>query len=219
MRLKLFLLLIFTIFLLSGCGSAPEAVSPANTTANRAALPVNSAENPAINSGANSANSLPVNAASIANQTANQMVSQALANQPMEAEPLRIASPTEAFKSLGDAGNRKDLRALVQLFNQKSLELFAEDARAQGKLIDVIMLNQRAVTVAKAAPAVRNEKINGDSATLEVKMAGGNWEKMYFTKENGQWKVAMDKYMEEMIRQVEEPTRKLEKRSDREGDR
>jgi hypothetical protein len=147
------------------------------------------------------------------------MVSQALANQPMEAEPLRIASPTEAFKSLGDAGNRKDLRALVQLFNQKSLELFAEDARAQGKLIDVIMLNQRAVTVAKAAPAVRNEKINGDSATLEVKMAGGNWEKMYFTKENGQWKVAMDKYMEEMIRQVEEPTRKLEKRSDREGDR
>ncbi len=218
MRLKPFLLLIFTIFLLSGCGSAPEAVPPANAAANRAALPVNSSENPAVNS----ANSLPVNAANpanqMANQTANQMISQALANLPTAA-PLRIASPAEAFKALGDAGNRDDLGALVQLFNRRSLELFAEDARAQGKLMDVIMLNQRAVTVAKAAPAVRNEKINGDSATLEVKMAGGNWEKMYFTKENGQWKVAMDKYMEEMIRQVEDSTKGLEKRADREGDK
>jgi hypothetical protein len=147
------------------------------------------------------------------------MVSRALANQPVSAAPLQIASPTEAFKTLGDAGNREDLAALVQLFNRRSLELFAEDARAQGKLMDAIMLNQRAVTVAKAAPAVRNEKINGDTATIEVKMAGGNWEKMYFTKEDGQWKVAMDKYMEEMIRQVEESTKGLEKRADREGDK
>ncbi len=219
MQLKLFLLLIFTLFLLSGCGSAPEAVPPVNTAANRAALPVNSTEN----SGVNPANSLPINAANpanqMANQTANQMISQALANLPIGGAPLRIASPTEAFKALGDAGNRDDLRALVQLFNRRSLELFAEDARAQAKFMDVIMLNQRAVIVAKAAPAVRNEKINGDSATLEVRMAGGNWEKMYFTKEDGQWKVAMDKYMEEMIRQVEESTKGLEKRSDREGDR
>jgi hypothetical protein len=50
-------------------------------------------------------------------------------------------------------------------------------------------------------------------------MAGGNWEKMYFTKEDGQWKVAMDKYLEEMIRQVEESTKGLEKRADREGDK
>jgi hypothetical protein len=205
MRFKKAFIPIITIFALSGCGSSSETAPPAaGNSVNRPAVTVNSAGN-AIN-GANTAN-----LANAVNAPVNQPGNTAAAPQ--------TPSPTEVFKALGEAGGKKDLNSLVQLFNRRSMEMFASDARAQGKLMDEIMLNQRAVTVAKAAPAVRNEKISGDSATIEVKMPGGSWEKMYFTREDGVWKVAMDKYMDEMIRQVEESTKNLEKSADREGDK
>jgi hypothetical protein len=201
MRPKLFLILIFTIFAVSGCGSAPETNS--NIAANRPALPANSLINTA-----NTANT--ANPANISNLAVNQAANTA---QPQALSPIQI------FRALGDAGNSRNPAALRQLFNRRSLEMFAGDAKAQGKPVDEVMANQRAVTVAKSLPQIRNEKITGDTATIEVRQGSGSWEKMYFTREDGQWKVAMDKYMEEMIRQVEESTKSLEKTGDKEGDK
>ena len=42
----------------------------------------------------------------------------------------------------------------------------------------------------------RNEKITGDTATVELKSQGDKWETMPFVKEDGQWKLAFDKLME-----------------------
>ena len=41
-------------------------------------------------------------------------------------------------------------------------------------------------------PETRNEKIDGDKATLEFKDTGGdsNWTTAHFVKEDGEWKVA-----------------------------
>ena len=38
----------------------------------------------------------------------------------------------------------------------------------------------------------RNEKIEGDRATLEVKNIEGGWNTVPFVKEDGQWKVSVD---------------------------
>jgi hypothetical protein len=201
MSAKLLLLLIITVFAISGCQSTSETIPAPNNSTNRVAVPANSAAN-------------AVNAANTANLTANTAV-----NQAANMSAPQASTPTEIFKALGDAGNKKDVAALKQLFNRKSLEMFAGEAKSQSKSIDEVMVNQRAIVIAKTGPATRNEKITGDSATIEVKSASGSWEKMYFTREDGQWKVAMDKYMEEMIRQVEESTKNLEKSGDREGDK
>lgn len=198
MSAKLLFLLIITVFTISGCQSTSETTPAPNNSTNRVAVPANSA----------------ANAANTANLTANTAV-----NQAANMSAPQTSTPTEVFKALGDAGNKKDVAALKQLFNRKSLEMFAGEAKSQSKSVDEVMVNQRAIVIAKTGPATRNEKITGDSATIEVKSASGSWEKMYFTREDGQWKVAMDKYMEEMIRQVEESTKNLEKSGDREGDK
>jgi hypothetical protein len=48
---------------------------------------------------------------------------------------------------------------------------------------------------------MRNEKIEGDTATLEVKNEKTTeWETLYFVKETDEWKIALDKSLEEMFK-------------------
>jgi hypothetical protein len=51
----------------------------------------------------------------------------------------------------------------------------------------------------KEMPETRNEKIEGDTATLEVKNAATNdWDKTPFVKEDGKWKLALDKLIDDL---------------------
>ena len=50
---------------------------------------------------------------------------------------------------------------------------------------------------------MRNEKITGDGGTLEVQYDGRKeWLTMYFVKEDGDWKIAFDKTLEEMLKKA-----------------
>ena len=50
-------------------------------------------------------------------------------------------------------------------------------------------------------PETRNEKITGDNATIELHNEDANrWDMMYFVKEDGVWKIALDRTVEEMLR-------------------
>jgi hypothetical protein len=61
-------------------------------------------------------------------------------------------------------------------------------------------LNNPSAAVDKM-PESRNEKISGDSATLELHNEDANrWDTMYFVKEDGAWKIALDRTVEEMLR-------------------
>jgi hypothetical protein len=56
-------------------------------------------------------------------------------------------------------------------------------------------------------PETRNEKINGDMATLEVKNEKTDkWDPLPFVKENGEWKIALDKFLEDMMKSLGEKT-------------
>jgi hypothetical protein len=60
-----------------------------------------------------------------------------------------------------------------------------------------------------AAPETRNEKVEGTNATLEIKNAQtGTWDKVYFAQEEGKWKIALDKFMEEMLKGIDAPEMK-----------
>jgi hypothetical protein len=202
MRTKAFILLIFTVFTLCSCGSAPAP----NTAANETDQPPKNTAN--IGALTNTAN---VN-------TANVSVNIA---QPAE------DSPTVAIKALAEAAQKKDAAAIKGLFNKKSLAMVTNQAKESGTSLDEALLNQQIVSLAKDATEGRNQKIDGDNATVEIRTAKSNrWQKIYFAKEDGHWKIAMDKFMEEIMRQVEESVKALEKdsakddkKTDDEGDK
>jgi hypothetical protein len=105
------------------------------------------------------------------------------------------SSPTATFKAYVEAVQHKDTAAVKKTFSKGSLEFFEKAAKAQNKTVDEMLKTGLTEEVASASmPEIRNEKIEGDSATLEVKdIKSGKWETVPFVKEDGEWKIALEK--------------------------
>ncbi len=95
-------------------------------------------------------------------------------------------TPTSAFRKYVEAAGKKDAASMRE-----------NASRGSQKLIDETIKNQIGKT---SAPETQNEKIEGESATLEYKNAAtGTWDTIYFVRENGRWKLALDKSMEKVL--------------------
>ena len=106
------------------------------------------------------------------------------------------ASPSAAMHAYHDAAKKRDgaaLKALVSAGTVKALE-------NPGVPVERALL---AMTegVPDTRPEIRNEKIDGNRATLEVRnVQTSEWEKVIFVKENGAWKIALDEMDKERKR-------------------
>lgn len=97
-------------------------------------------------------------------------------------------TPTNAFHKYIEAAGKKDFAVMREYAT-----------RGSQKLIDETIKNQIGKT---SEPETRNEKIGGENATLEYKNAAtGAWDTIYFVRENGRWKIALDKSMEEVLKE------------------
>lgn len=121
------------------------------------------------------------------------------------------ASPSETFKAYVEAVKKKDIQGLKQYLSKGTIKMLEDNAKAQGKPLDEALKADNETLSGKPAPEFRNEKITGDTATLEVKNdVTGTWDELPFAKEDGKWKIAMDKYMEQVMKSVEEQMKKME---------
>ena len=115
---------------------------------------------------------------------------------PTATTPTSASTPTEAFNTYYDAIKRKDVNAFKNLLSKGTLEMLEEQAKRQNKTIDAA-LNDGIVEASKEVPATvpptRNEKVDGDKATLEVNdEKKGKWETLHFVRDAGQWKISFD---------------------------
>ena len=105
------------------------------------------------------------------------------------------SSPTATFRAFYEASKNKDIAAVRQTFSKATLEIFEKQAKASNKTVDEMFKSgmDNKPTPDKM-PETRNEKINGNEATLEIHdESGGRWDTLTFVKEEGQWKIALDK--------------------------
>jgi hypothetical protein len=66
-------------------------------------------------------------------------------------------------------------------------------------------LNERQTTV-----EYKDEKIEGDKATLKVKTSYGTWETLPFVKEDGVWKIDKAGYANKMMEEMDNSQRQLD---------
>lgn len=94
-------------------------------------------------------------------------------------------SPTETYKVFYAAKQKKDIEGLKKVLSQDALKFFTMmgDGKTENGLKQLADSPQ-----AKTAES-RNEKINGDKATLEFLDEKGGWSPMDFVKEGGSWKL------------------------------
>ena len=103
------------------------------------------------------------------------------------------ATPTDAFKMYYSASKSKDVETIKVLFPKATLKNLEDQAKATNKSLDDILrqgLEAASEHVPETMPETRNEKIEGDRATLEIKDdQQDKWDTIKFIKEDGQWKL------------------------------
>ncbi len=116
------------------------------------------------------------------------------------------SSPTATFKAFFAAAKSKDVDGIKKALSKGSLEVMEGMAKEENMPLDeALKASISKPTAATAVPETRNEKIDGDTATLEIKNEKTNkWDPLPFVKEDGQWKIAFDKAMRDVMQKFSE---------------
>jgi len=116
---------------------------------------------------------------------------------------LSGSTPTATFKAFYEASKKKDVAGMKKTLSKGTLDMFDKLAKEQNKTTDDMLKDVDKDDKSEKMPETRNEKINGDTATFEVKNEKTNkWDPLPFVKENGEWKIALDKFLEDMMKSL-----------------
>ncbi len=114
---------------------------------------------------------------------------------------LNRSTPTSTFKAFFEASKKKDVPAMKKTLSKSTLDMFDKLAKAQNKTTDDMLKGLDKDEKEEKMPETRNEKIDGETATLEVKNEKTDkWDTLPFVKENSEWKIALDKFVEDMMK-------------------
>ena len=134
-------------------------------------------------------NNTVANNASAANISVNTTPAQSAPAAPATSD-AEAGTPTAAYVAAYNARKNKDIPKLRSLMAKDILEFFEIIGEEDKKSIDD-MLKDLADRPQADKPETRNEKINGDKATLEYLDEDGQWQTMDFVKEDGVWKLTL----------------------------
>ncbi len=126
--------------------------------------------------------------------TANAVNAENTAKPPSATDAKVTGSPMEVLKSLHNASMSKNPAAIKKTLSKSSLAMIEESAKNQRKTVDQLLREDDGAPFKfKELPEMRNEKINGSLATVEVKPKDATqWESIPFIAEDGEWKVMLD---------------------------
>ena len=120
------------------------------------------------------------------------------------------ATPLETLKTYTKAYKHKDAASMKVILSKDSLKMSEQEAKAQGVSVDEIVKRETLFNPDQTTVEFRNEKAEGDRATLEVKNSFGVWETVPFVKEDGVWKIDKKEYADQMLQDIEQSDKNLD---------
>ena len=99
------------------------------------------------------------------------------------------ATPLETYKTYTKAIKKKDTAAMKLLLSEATIKMDEQEAKAQNVSMDDIIKRETLFIESQRSVEYRDEKIEGDKATLQVKNSFGSWETVPFVREEGVWKI------------------------------
>ena len=110
----------------------------------------------------------------------------------------KIVSPTETVKIFVEASKAKDAKSVQSVLSKGTLVLMESNAKKQNTTVEDLLTRNIGPQV-NEVPEMRNELIEDETATVEVKSSPNDFEKIPFVKEEGVWKIALDKFITEAL--------------------
>ena len=117
------------------------------------------------------------------------------------ADAPTVVSPTDTLKNYIEASKKKDVAAIRKNLSRGSLELAEKSAQMQNTTVDELFKRDDMAALDEI-PEIRNERIEGDAASVEVKDFTSGYDTIPFVKEDGAWKIAFDKYQQAMMEKM-----------------
>jgi hypothetical protein len=104
-----------------------------------------------------------------------------------------LSTPTNTFMAFYEASKKNDVPGVIRILSKDSLDFLTAEAKKENKTLEAALTESlKTADVPKTTPETRNEKIDGDKATLEVKDdKSTNWDTFNFVKENNEWKLKL----------------------------
>ena len=123
--------------------------------------------------------------------------------------PSKPVMPKKTFETYIRASQKKDVAAMKTLLSTGTLAMHEQEAKAQGVTLDEVLTRESVFSETQKTIEYRDEKIDGDKATLQVKSSSG-WETWPFIRENGDWKIDKKGLAETIEQEIEEENRQID---------
>ena len=115
--------------------------------------------------------------------------------------PPPIASPSDTLKTFIEASKKKDVEAVKQTLSKNSLDLIKKTAEAQNVTVEELLQRGNSEMI-DDAPEISNERVENETASVEIKLKTSESDRIPFVKEDGAWKIAFDKYQEAVMEKM-----------------
>ena len=119
-------------------------------------------------------------------------------------------SPVDSFKAYVTAVKQKDTTRMKLLLSSESIKMHEQEAKSQNVTLDEIVRRETLFTEGQKTVEFRDQKIEGEKATLEVKNSFGTWETVPFIREDDEWKIDKKGYAERLMQDIEQNNQQMD---------
>lgn len=96
------------------------------------------------------------------------------------------------------------------LLSNETIKMHEQEAKTLGVPLDDIVKREALISPDQTAVDYRNQKIEGDKASLEIKNAYGGFDTVLFVKEDGVWKIDKKSYADQIQNEIDQNDKKME---------
>ena len=127
-----------------------------------------------------------------------------------------LQTPLDTLKAYNQAIKEKDTAAMKSLLSKGSIKMALEEAKVQNVPVEEVLGKETLYSPGQTTVKIKNQKIEGESATIEVENSFGTWDVVPFVREDGKWKIAKERYADELMKQAEEDNKRFDEQMKRE---
>ena len=120
------------------------------------------------------------------------------------------ATPKQTFQTYVKALSQNDTKTMKLLLSAETLKMHEQEAKTQNVSVDDIVKRETLFAEGQKVVEYKDEKIEGEKATLQVKNSFGMWETVPFVLENGEWKIDKKGFAEQIMQDIEQNDKQLD---------
>ncbi len=113
-------------------------------------------------------------------------------------------TPLDSLKAYINAIKKKDPTMMKLLLSDATIKMHEQQAKEQGVTLDDIVMRETLFNQSQSSLKFKNEKIEGEKATIEVENSFGMYETVPFVREEGVWKIDKQGYADQLRQQTEQ---------------